>query len=157
SARRMKPASSSSLTAERSLARRPPGRLPSWARAGAPFLDQVLELAHELADVFERPVHRREAHVCHLVELVQLAHDCFTNHRARDFLLTAFLQRLLDAVGGLLDGRDADRPFLARLLQTGDDLETVEQLAAAVLLDHHRQHLFDALVRREASFAVEAL
>src|SRR5262249_32652576 len=90
-------------------------------------------------------------------ELVQLAHDCFTNHRARDFLLTAFLQRLLDAVGGLLDGRDADRPFLARLLQTGDDLETVEQLAAAVLLDHHRQHPFDPLVRPEASFAVEAL
>ena len=37
-------------------------------------LDQVLHLVHELGDVLELAVHRGEAHVGDLVELLQVLH-----------------------------------------------------------------------------------
>ena len=42
-------------------------------------------------------------------------------------------------------------------LQAAQDLHAVERLAPAVLLDHQRQHLVDALVGREAAAAADAL
>jgi hypothetical protein len=63
----------------------------------------------------------------------------------------------LDPVDDLLDDRQADRPFLARLLQALEDRRPVERLAAAVLLDDERKHLLDAFVRGVAPLAPEAL
>ena len=49
------------------------------------------------------------------------------------------------------------RPLGAGLSQAAQDLRAVERLAPAVLLDHQRQHLVDALVGREAPAAADAL
>src|SRR5581483_10827928 len=76
--------------------------------------------------------------------------------RAGDFLAAALEHRGLDAVGHLLDQLHRDRPFLTGLLQPRDKLEPIVRFAPAVLLDHHRGDLFDALVSGEAAFATGA-
>src|SRR5262252_8337713 len=42
---------------------------------GRSLFQQILQFAHELADVAEVPVDRRESDVRHLVQLLQLFHD----------------------------------------------------------------------------------
>src|SRR5262249_7822818 len=118
---------------------------------------QILELVHELIDVLERAIDRGEAHVGDGVELVERLHHRLADHRARDLALGAVEEAALDAVDVLLDLLDADRALLARLGEAGDDLHAVEGLAPAVLLDHRRQVLLDALVGREAAAALLAL
>src|SRR5262249_48377095 len=141
------------LAARRLLAA---NRLLAVALAPA-LLDQLLQLLHELADVLERAVDRREAHVGDGIEAVQLTHHRLADDRALQLALAAPLQAALDAFDDRLDLLHRDRPLLARPLQPGDDLHAVEGLAPAVLLHHHRQRVFGALVGGEAAMALEAL
>ena len=126
-------------------------------RQALAFFDQLFEFDHELADVFERAVHRSEAHIGHRIGVVELAHERFADHRTDDFFFAALLQRPLDAVGDRFDGVDADRPFFTGALETVDDLDPVIAFAPAVFLDHQRHHLLDPLVGREAPGAALAL
>src|ERR1700693_2628794 len=50
--------------------------------AGLVGLEQALHLVHELVDVLELAIHRREAHVGHLVEPLQMLHDQITQFEA---------------------------------------------------------------------------
>src|SRR5256885_10686521 len=88
----------------------PPSELLLLALA---LVDQLLQLAHELAQVLERTVHRGEAHVRHLVEARQLAHHRLADHAGGDLLLAHLLQPPLDAVDDGLDLLGPDRPLLA--------------------------------------------
>src|SRR5688500_13434366 len=117
---------------------------------------KILELAHELAHIAERAIHRREADVGDLVQPLQLLHDDGADFLGAHLFLGAILERRFDLVGDALDGRDADGTFFARLEQTGDELLPLEALARAVLLDHHVRDLVDPLVTGEAAAAVEA-
>jgi hypothetical protein len=67
------------------------------------------------------------------------------------------LEAPLDAVDDRLDLLRRDGPLLTGELDPGDHLLPIEGLAAAVLLHHHGEDLFDALVGGEAPFATEAL
>ena len=84
-------------------------RIGSWRRRrrSASFLDvqQVLQLAHELADVAEVAIHRGEPHVGDLVEPLQLLHHERADFGRRDLLLRPLLQRGLDAIGDRLRAR----------------------------------------------------
>ena len=68
-------------------------------------VQQILQLVHELADVAEVAVHRREPHVGDLVELLQLLHHERADVGGRDLLLRPLLQRRLDAVGDRFERR----------------------------------------------------
>src|SRR5207244_1007407 len=50
--------------------------------AFALFTQQSLHLMHELFDVLELTVHRREPHVGDLIELMEFGHDFFAHHAA---------------------------------------------------------------------------
>src|SRR5256885_1974458 len=78
------------------------------------LVDQLLELAHELAHVLERAVHRGEPHVGDLVEAAQLPHHRLAYEGGRDLLLTDLLEAPLDAVDDGLDLLGGDRPLAAR-------------------------------------------
>jgi len=67
------------------------------------------------------------------------------------------MTRLLDLVRQRLDGAGGDRPLLAGLANAGDDFGAVESLAPAVLLQQDDATQLDALQRREAAAAGEAL
>src|SRR5437879_5302298 len=95
------------------------------------LVDQLLELAHELAHVLERPVHRGEPHVGDLVEAGELPHHRLADEGGRDLLLAHLLKAALDAVDDGLDLLGGDGPLAAGQLETGDDLLPVEGLAAA--------------------------
>jgi hypothetical protein len=77
---------------------------------------------------------------------VQFAHESLADHRARDLLFPALLQRSFDAVRDGFDGIDADRAFLTGALQTIDNFEPVVAFAPAVFFHHHGHHLFDTFV-----------
>src|SRR5262249_60742570 len=61
-------------------------------------VQQIFQLAHELAEVAEVAVDRREPDVRDFVELLQLLHDEAADLGRRDFLLRTILQRGFDAI-----------------------------------------------------------
>ena len=78
--------------------------------------------------------------------------------RRRDLLLARLLQLALDAVDDLLELLDRHRAAWCRpCCRPLRIFSAVERLAPAVLLDHQRQDLVDALVGREAPPAARAL
>ena len=127
------------------------------ARGGGLAVEQPLELVHELGDVLELAVDRGEAHVGHVVELLQARHDALADRVARDLLLAELEQLVLDLLDDALDRGGAHGALLAGLLDAGEDLVAVEGLAAPVLLDDGREDLLDPLVGGEAALALEAL
>src|SRR5688572_1023841 len=133
----------------------------SGRRGGAIFssffrVQQILELRHELADVAEMSVDRCESHIGDLVELLQLFHDERADLVGADFLLGAFLQGALDAIGDRLERGHTDRPLFTSLQQAGDELLPLEPFAAAIFLHHHVRNFIDPFVARESLAAAEA-
>src|SRR5262245_23544685 len=120
-------------------------------------VEQVFQLAHELADVAEVTIHGSKTHVSDLVETLELVHHQLADFVRPHLFLGTFLQRRFDLVGHALDGGNADGPLLTRLQQAGDQLLSLESLAGTVLLDHHVRDLVDPLVAGESSSAAETL
>src|SRR5437868_9677222 len=129
---------------------------PSLLLLALALVDQLLELAHELAHVLERSVHRGEPHVGDLVEAGELPHHRLADEGGRDLLLAHLLKAALDAVHDGLYLLGGDGPLAAGQFQAGDDFLPVEGLAAAVLLHHHGKDLLDPFVGGEAALAAEA-
>src|SRR3972149_3531366 len=122
-----------------------------------PFLQESLHLVHELADVLELPVHRGEADVSHLVELLEVLHHQVPELQARDLLPRPAAEALLYIGDHIVHGLHPHRPLLARLEDRGAQLLAVEGLAPAIPLDHHGEHVLDVLVGRVTAAALEAL
>src|SRR5712671_4287418 len=120
------------------------------------LVDQLLQLAHELAQVLERAVHGGEADVRHLVEPGKLAHHRLADEARGHFLFAELLEPTLDAVDDRLDLLGGDGPLLAGKLDAGDHFVAIEVLAAAVLLHHHREDLLHPFVGGEAPLAAQA-
>ena len=97
-----------------------PSLAPAWP--STPCVQQVLQLVHELADVAEMPIDRREAHVGHLVELLS---SSMTN-APMSAVAISFSGRSCSVASTrsaiASSGGDADRPLLARLQQPADQL-----------------------------------
>src|SRR5262245_8501863 len=127
----------------------PRNRSPSWQHR--------LELAHELRDVLELPVHRREPHVGDVVEALQLAHDEVADRLRPHLAVVPPEEVALDLGDDVVDHLDGHGPLLAGHAQAGPDLLAVERLAAAVLLDHVEDAFLELLLRGEPALAGEAL
>ncbi len=118
---------------------------------------QRLKLIHELVDVLELSIHGRKPDIGDLVQLVQLLHDFFTHNPTFDFTFAHLLDPLFDPVSCSFDGCRADRPFLAGFFHPGEDLGSVERLAATIFLHDDRKILLHSFVRRIATLAPETL
>src|SRR5262252_3120878 len=118
---------------------------------------ESLDLLDELADVLELAVDRGKPDVGDRIEPLQVVHDHSAELLAADLLLGALVQLGLDLDDNVVDRLHADRPLLARLQDGAAELLAVEGLAAAVALDHVRQHILDVLVGRIPTVALEAL
>src|SRR6185503_6120624 len=121
------------------------------------FLDEPLHLVHELGDVLELPVHGGEAHVGHLVELLEMLHHHLAQLLGGDLLLRPLVQLGLDLGHHVVHRLHAHRALLAGLEDGPAELLPVEGLAPVVALDHVGQHVLDVLVGRIAAVALEAL
>src|SRR5688500_18241619 len=113
-------------------------------------VQQIFELGHELTDVAEMPIHRRESHVRDLVELLQLLHDERADFVRADLFFRALLQRALDTICDRFERRHAHGPLFARLQQSRHELLTLEAVAVAVFLHDTVRDLVDQLVAGEA-------
>src|SRR5206468_3153969 len=105
------------------------------------ILDESLHLVHELGDVLELAVDRREPDIRHLVELLQVLHDELTELETADLLLRAIVKPGLDIGHHVIDRLDTDGALLTRLQDRAAELLAVERLTAPVALDHTRQHV----------------
>src|SRR6266511_1373011 len=136
-------------------------RTDTTGMAAALFLgiQQILQLAHELADVPEVPVHRRKAYIRDLVQVLQLLHDERADLGGGDLLLRPLLQHQLHAIADVLDGRHTHRTLLARFQETSDQLLPLEPFARAVLLDDHVRDLVNPLITRKplVTISIETL
>ena len=74
-----------------------------------------------------------------------------------DLRETVAAEPRLDGRDDALDQLERDRALDARALEAAQQLRAVERLPAAVALDDPQRRLLDALERREARVAVEAL
>ena len=119
----------------------------------------LLEVAEEggvVVGVLEVAEHRREARGRERVELDELREHALADRARADLLLAELLRAALDAIDEPVERVRADRPLLARLAHGHEDLVAPEVLAALVALHDLRQHLLDALARREAPPALQA-
>lgn len=121
------------------------------------LLSQGFEFVHELINVLELAVDRREPDIGNLVELVQLLHDFFADDPTFNFTFAHLLDPLLDAIRDVLDRGRADGSFLAGFLEAGQDFRAVERLAPPVFLHDYRENFFNPLVGRIAAFTAETL
>jgi hypothetical protein len=128
-----------------------PGRRRSGATSGNG------SSRHELVDVLEVAVDRREAHECDLVELPQPLHEELADLIGRHLPVGALVHHGLDPVHHALEALHRDGALLAGLEETGQDLLAIEALATPVLLDDEVRDLVDTLVGGEALAAGEAL
>src|SRR5579862_2273659 len=116
-------------------------------------LQHGLQLAHELVDVLELAVHRRESHVRHVIDPFQLPHDEIADLGRFYFPVVVLVQLDFDPVDDVLDRLQRHGPLLARRQQPALDLLPVENVAPPVLLDDVEGDLLDLLIRREPFFA----
>src|SRR5690349_14862427 len=122
--------------------RRTPARARFSRRPGSLLrIQQIFQLGHELADVAEVTIYRREPDVGDFIKSPQFVHHKSADFAGAHLALGLLLQRGLDAVGDRLERGDAHRPLLAGLQQPGQQLLPLEALAAAVLLDDHVRDL----------------
>src|SRR5262247_973704 len=87
---------------------------------------------------------------------MKLFHQLFAHDSALDFSFTHFLNTFLNAISHVFDSGGTDRPFLAGLLETGENLIAIEGLPSSVLLHHHGKNFFDAFIGGIATLAAEA-
>src|SRR5258706_7067005 len=130
---------------------------PSASESVTVFGRQIVHGVAEVLDRAEAEIHRHEAQPRDRIERAQLRLHFVADARAGDLALAAVENHALDAHHRLLDRVHRDRALLTRLLNAGDDLQPVEDLAPAVALHDHREEVLDALVGGEAAPALGAL
>jgi len=125
-----------------------------FAAHGARF--DFLQRVAEVRSVLKTAVHRCEADVTDLVELVELAHHHLADLARRNLPLAEAQHLLDDAFDGLIDVFGRHRALVQRALETVADARHIEVRARAVLLDHLGQAQLGVLVGREALLARHA-
>src|SRR5690349_4375664 len=118
---------------------------------------ELLDLLAERLHVLEFPIDRSEAHVGHLVELLQLAHHQLADLARRHFALAAAAQVVDDLAHRVVDVVAGDGPLLQRALEARAQLALVEGLAPFAALDDCRQLQLRRLEGIEALAALRAL
>jgi len=120
---------------------------------------EPLDHLEEFVDSLEFPVDRGEAHVGHLVEIVEPPEDHLPELGARDLVggLAEHGRLVLDLVHEVLDGKLGDRPLFQGPPDAAFELGPLEGFAPPSPLHDHQGFFLDALVAREAEAAGEAL
>src|SRR5260370_2662754 len=86
------------------------------------IFEQILQLAHELLHILKVHVHRREPHVRHFVQLLQLVHDHFADFRCVHLALAALVHHAFDFICDGFQPCWGYPPLLAGLWQAPPDL-----------------------------------
>ncbi len=94
-----------------------------------PTVPQPVDLLPERVHVLEAAVDRRETHVGHLVEPVQLVHHELADQPRRHLALAERAQLVADVVDRRVDRLARHRPLLERLQHARAQLGLVERLA----------------------------
>ena len=118
---------------------------------------QGFELALELVRGLERPVDGRKSDVRDAVELAQMKQRGLADRLRRHLREPVAAEPRLDGRDDALDRLERHRPLDAGALEAAQQLRAIERLTAAVALDDPQRRLLEALERREARVAVEAL
>src|SRR5690625_6094200 len=108
--------------------------------ATAPRVLQPIELRAKLADILKAAVDGGEAHVGHLVQLMQLVHDQLADLARRQLAVSLAADRLFDLGDRRLDLLGAHGTFLQGTQLARAELRFIILLAAAVALDDPRHH-----------------
>src|SRR5215217_5683038 len=118
---------------------------------------QLLDLAAQVFDILELAVDRGEADVGDLVEGFQLAQHALPDCAGGDFGSASGQEIGFDAGQDVVDRILTDRALGERHPELLAQLDRIEVLAAAVLLDDHQIGALDPFVGREAPTADRAL
>ena len=102
------------------------------------FPKEIFQFIHEFVDIFELSVDRGKPDIGDPVQAMEFFHHLFADLRTPDLPLPLLLEMEFDTVDDLLNDVDADRPLLAGLLQTVEDLETIERFSSSILFDRPR-------------------
>src|SRR6478736_93821 len=146
SSKRLMPGSKSARFAAGAAARSA-GLAPR--RCGLDFLQRVAKIG----DVLEAAVHRGEADVADLVELVELLHHHLADLAGRNLALAQRQHLLDDPLDRLVDVFGRHRTLVQRALEAAANAVHVEVRSRAVLLDDLRQPQLGRLVGRKALLA----
>src|SRR6185312_16497769 len=103
------------------------------------------------------PIHGREAHVGHFIELPQLLHDELADHSRSDLAIARRAHLVGDAAQRLIHLRPRHGTLLQRLLHAGAKLGFIEGLACAIALDDRGHDQLRGLESGEPLAAGEAL
>src|SRR5256886_2777232 len=118
---------------------------------------ELVDLVLDFLEIHERPVHRGEANVRHLVQASELVHDQFADFPRGNLDLAAGAELGLDLVHDAFHRAGRDLALGGGLHQPGEQLLAVEVFAAAVFLHDVERHRLDPLVGGEALRALQAL
>src|SRR5260221_13401824 len=117
----------------------------------------MLELRHKPRHVLKIHINTGEPHIRAFIELLQPMHNHLPDFRGGQFAFGRFVYHAFDFTHNRFQLRRSDRPFLASLQQSLQDLLPLKSLASAIFLDHHVRNLIDPLIRGESPLALQAL
>jgi hypothetical protein len=121
------------------------------------FLEQLVDLGHELADILEFKVNRRKSQIGNLVYASEFGEQDLSDVDRLQLTFGALLDGLLDLIHYFLELGQADRPFLASFEKPVQDFVAVEPLSAAILLHYHVRYFIAPFIACEAPAAIQAL
>src|SRR2546430_14354400 len=119
--------------------------------------EELVDLVLDFLEIHERPVHRGEANVRHLVQAAELVHHQFADFTRGNLDLAAGSELGLDLGHAAFHRAGRDLALGGGLHQAGEQLLAVEVFAAAVLLHDVEGYRLDPLVGGEALRALQAL
>lgn len=116
-----------------------------------------LQFVHKIVYVLELAIDAGKADIGDLIYQPQMLHDDLADLVGGDFRIEAVVDFPFDNFNECPDLIVADRAFPAGFFQSGTYFFRVKRFATAILLDDFDVGLFDVLIRREASLAIQTL
>ena len=92
---------------------------------GVGFLDGLADLVNEVAGVGKITIDARETYVSDFVNGAEMSHHTFADIHRGDLFVVILEDALFDFVGDVLNLIGRDGSFVARFLQTCDDLVAI--------------------------------
>jgi hypothetical protein len=122
------------------------------------FPSDFINFRDKFVHILEMPIHRREADIRDLVDLVKLREHELAENRRRYLVraLSFHYGLVLDLVHDALYHHGRDRPLLERALDAMLEFRSVEGLTPAVPFNDHELLFLDALIAREPIAAPDA-
>ena len=117
------------------------------------FVLQGFQLFHEGLEILEFSIDRGEAHVCHVVDLLELVHDEYADMLGGDLAVQRILKLSFDVGCNLFHLFRSDGAFIAGFHNAGEKLASVKHLSCVVFFDDDQRERFHDFIGREAFLA----